>query len=197
VRWLKEGIDELERLGSEDVYAAYMNLGHALRNLGDYEGSVRAYDKALEGLTDRDDVASCLMDKAVALAEIGRYEDALKALERAIEIRKSGEEYIYKDSLIGALYNKALILAKMGRIREAEEIMKEALETCTREYEIKEAVDFLITPLYLVYNALFLGLKIPKALLMKILDHISAIYPFEVDVSKELEEILMRALEGL
>lgn len=98
---------------------AHHNLGVALREAGDLEGAVAAWEAALQ--VDPDD-AETLTQLGIASAVSGHWLDAERALRRAVEA---------DPSLGGAHFNLALLCEKTGRVPEAVTHYRAFLETAT------------------------------------------------------------------
>lgn len=87
--------------------SAHMNLGLALKALGQVDGALAAYARAI---ALRPDYAQAHNNAAVALQESGRWEDALASFDKAIECQP---EYAQ------AYYNRGALLQEQGRSDEA------------------------------------------------------------------------------
>jgi tetratricopeptide (TPR) repeat protein len=97
--------------------------GIVLSALGDYEGAIKFYDKALVIEPLYADVIFC---KAVALFAVGRLEEGQKFLESAIGLRPDNPDYQYV---------KGFELRKLGRREEALEACERAIRSEPRHAE--------------------------------------------------------------
>ncbi len=98
---------------------AFINDGHALFHIGEFQEAIECYDKALS-LTQSSDVkAAILNNKGLAYWELGDRETAISCYEEAINLNTRLKE---------AWVNKGQYLASLERYPEAVECAKKALE---------------------------------------------------------------------
>ncbi|HOA69178.1 MAG TPA: tetratricopeptide repeat protein [Methanosarcina thermophila] len=93
-----------------------VNNGEALAFQGNYEDTIKAYDKTIENNSQDSDA---WYDKGVALAFQGNFEEAIKAFDKVTEI---------DPQLASAWYNKGVCLASLGNYEEAIKAYDKAIE---------------------------------------------------------------------
>ena len=96
--------------GGEDVdreAEAWKKRGSEQCDLGDFEGALKSYDKALEFKPDKDEA---WYNRGNALYSLGRLEDAIASYDKALEI---------KPDLHEAWNNRGNALDNLGRLEEA------------------------------------------------------------------------------
>jgi protein O-mannosyl-transferase len=109
---------------TENNYVAHDNLGAALRDIGNLEGAIEQFSKAVDTYpritgAHRNILANTLLSLAAALQEKGRLEEAKEAIHRAIEINPSSAL---------AYNNLASLLSRLGKNDEALNFYRKALE---------------------------------------------------------------------
>jgi len=96
-------------LNQKDLAATHVNLGILLMRRGDYEKSLRAYERAAE-----------LINRGACLIFLSRPEEAVDALSESIDLGT--------DNLPEALYNRAIAYERLGQVKEAYFDFKKAQE---------------------------------------------------------------------
>jgi adenylate cyclase len=115
---LQTGLDHIrEAIRLEpDLAVGYQALGFALAEAGDYEGAIRAAERAVEIKPSDPDTLESL---AKAQVRFGAYEDAVVNAERALRLHPFAPQYY------PYVYGQALYAA--GRHEEAENVLNECL----------------------------------------------------------------------
>jgi CHAT domain-containing protein/Flp pilus assembly protein TadD len=105
--------------GGEDVdreAEAWFDRGNEQYNLGDFEGAIGSWDKALELKPDKHE--ACFL-QATAQEDLGKLEEALASYDKALKIQPYEHKYWYM---------KGLSLSKLGRFKEQISSYDKALE---------------------------------------------------------------------
>jgi len=104
-------------LNQKDLAATHVNLGILLMRRGDYEKSLRAYERAAEL---RPELAETHINRGACLIFLSRPEEAVDALSESIDLGT--------DNLPEALYNRAIAYERLGQVKEAYFDFKKAQE---------------------------------------------------------------------
>ncbi|MBD1830852.1 tetratricopeptide repeat protein [Microcoleus vaginatus GB1-A2] len=105
--------------GGEDVdraAEAWGERGNEQSDLGDFEGAIADYNKALEIKPDYHEV---WYNRGIALNDLGRWEEAIADYDKALEIKPDYHE---------VWYNRGIALHQLGRLEEASADYDKALE---------------------------------------------------------------------
>jgi len=102
---------------------AWCDRGNEQYNLGDFEGAIASYDKALE---IKPDFHGAWNNRASALGKLGRWEDALASYDKALELKP---DYDY------AWNNRGKALHNLGRVEDAIASWDKALEIKPDDHE--------------------------------------------------------------
>ena len=95
---------------------AWKKRGNEQYNLGDFEGAIASWDKALE---IKPDYHEAWNNRGNALSNLGRLEDAIASYDKALEIKPDYHE---------AWNNRGVALYRLGRLEEGIASLDKALE---------------------------------------------------------------------
>ncbi|HKZ81742.1 MAG TPA: tetratricopeptide repeat protein [Pyrinomonadaceae bacterium] len=115
----QEAVSQLQSMRSEDRFEpqAFYNVGNALARLGDSEGAIAAYRKAIEQRKGR--YSRALNNMGVVLLRVGRWDESAEALLSALRL----ENFRYAE----ASYNLGRLYAARGEADMAVREWRRAL----------------------------------------------------------------------